>query len=103
MNWAIEVAQAKEFIDGYSDGLKHRIEERSANLSGGQKQRLSIARGIVGKPKILILDDSTSALDAKSEKKSTTSIRDSIKRKHSNNDCRKNIFCNQSRQNTCAG
>lgn len=79
MNWAIEVAQAKEFIDGYSDGLKHRIEERSANLSGGQKQRLSIARGIVGKPKILILDDSTSALDAKSEKKVQQALETQLK------------------------
>lgn len=68
MEWALDVAQAKEFVDKYEDGVKHRVEERSANFSGGQKQRLSIARGIIGKPKILILDDSTSALDAKSEK-----------------------------------
>ncbi|MDN7145496.1 ABC transporter ATP-binding protein [Liquorilactobacillus mali] len=68
MEWALDVAQAKEFVDKYDDGVKHRVEERSANFSGGQKQRLSIARGIIGKPKILILDDSTSALDAKSEK-----------------------------------
>lgn len=44
------------------------VEERGLNFSGGQKQRLSITRGIVGEPKVLILDDSTSALDAKSEK-----------------------------------
>src|SRR5699024_8603092 len=50
------------------DTFDHEVEERSSNYSGGQKQRLSIARGVVGKPKILILDDSTSALDAKSEK-----------------------------------
>ena len=65
---AIGIAQAAEFVNRYQEGLGHEIEERSANLSGGQKQRLSIARGVVGQPPILILDDSTSALDAKSEK-----------------------------------
>lgn len=69
MERAIEISQAKEFIDKYPDRFEHVVEERSANFSGGQQQRLSIARGIIGKPKILILDDSTSALDAESEKK----------------------------------
>ena len=69
MERAIEISQAKEFIDKYPDRFEHVVEERSANFSGGQQQRLSIARGIIGKPKVLILDDSTSALDAKSEKK----------------------------------
>ncbi|WEV54795.1 ABC transporter ATP-binding protein [Leuconostocaceae bacterium ESL0723] len=68
MQWATEISQAAEFIDGYEDGFDHYVDERSANLSGGQKQRLSIARGVIGHPKILILDDSTSALDARSEK-----------------------------------
>lgn len=65
---AAEIAQAAEFINRYDDNFEHEVEERSANFSGGQKQRLSIARGVVGNPKILILDDSTSALDARSEK-----------------------------------
>lgn len=65
---AAEVAQAAEFVNRYDDGFEHLVEERSANFSGGQKQRLSIARGVVGSPNILILDDSTSALDARSEK-----------------------------------
>lgn len=65
---ASEIAQAQEFIGQYSDEFDHEVEERSANFSGGQKQRLSIARGVIGQPPILILDDSTSALDAKSEK-----------------------------------
>ena len=65
---AAEIAQAAEFVNRYEDGFEHLVEERSANFSGGQKQRLSIARGVVGSPKILILDDSTSALDARSEK-----------------------------------
>lgn len=69
MERAIEISQAKEFIDKYPDRFEHVVEERSANFSGGQQQRLSIARGVIGKPKVLILDDSTSALDAESEKK----------------------------------
>lgn len=67
--WATDIAQASEFVEQYTDLYEHQVEERSANFSGGQKQRLSIARGVVGKPKVLILDDSTSALDARSEKK----------------------------------
>lgn len=68
MKHASNIAQAAEFVERYADQYEHPVEERSANFSGGQKQRLSIARGVIGKPKILILDDSTSALDAKSEK-----------------------------------
>lgn len=67
--WAAKISQAAEFVERYDDQYEHQVEERSANFSGGQKQRLSITRGIVGKPKVLILDDSTSALDAKSEKR----------------------------------
>lgn len=65
---ASKIAQAQEFVGQYPDQFEHEVEERSANFSGGQKQRLSIARGVIGQPPILILDDSTSALDAKSEK-----------------------------------
>lgn len=74
MERAIEISQAKEFIDKYPDRFEHVVEERSANFSGGQQQRLSIARGVIGKPKVLILDDSTSALDAESEKKVQASL-----------------------------
>ncbi|WP_305039134.1 ABC transporter ATP-binding protein [Enterococcus faecium] len=68
MEHASSIAQAKEFIEKLSDRYEAPVEERSSNFSGGQKQRLSITRGVIGDPKILILDDSTSALDACSEK-----------------------------------
>lgn len=68
MDRATGIAQAKEFIEKLADTYDAPVEERSANFSGGQKQRLSISRGVIGQPKILILDDSTSALDAHSEK-----------------------------------
>ena len=68
MEYASSIAQAKEFIDLLDERYEANVEERGNNFSGGQKQRLSISRGVIGKPNILILDDSTSALDARSEK-----------------------------------
>ncbi|MBO0438803.1 ABC transporter ATP-binding protein [Enterococcus sp. DIV0869a] len=68
MSRATEIAQAKEFIEKLSLQYEAPVAERSNNFSGGQKQRLSISRGVIGDPKILILDDSTSALDARSER-----------------------------------
>lgn len=65
---AAQIAQAKEFIDKLDNTYQSEVEERGNNFSGGQKQRMSIARGVIGQPKVLVLDDSTSALDAKSEK-----------------------------------
>ena len=65
---AARIAQASEFINRMEDTYNSQVEERGNNFSGGQKQRMSIARGVVSSPNILILDDSTSALDAKSEK-----------------------------------
>lgn len=65
---AARIAQASEFINRMEDTYNSQVEERGNNFSGGQKQRMSIARGVVSNSNILILDDSTSALDAKSEK-----------------------------------
>lgn len=66
---AASIAQADEFIQKMPDAYKNRIAEKGASLSGGQKQRLSIARAVLKKPEILILDDSTSALDLSTESK----------------------------------
>ncbi len=64
---ACKIAQADEFIQGFPDGYDTYIEQGGANVSGGQKQRLCIARALLKKPKILILDDSTSAVDTKTD------------------------------------
>ena len=65
---AIEIAQIPDVLKHYADGLDHVVEQGGANFSGGQKQRLCIARAILKNPKILILDDSTSAVDTKTDK-----------------------------------
>ena len=65
---AIRIAQIPDVINHYAEGLEHPVEQGGANFSGGQKQRLCIARAILKKPKILILDDSTSAVDTKTDR-----------------------------------
>ena len=62
-------AQADGFIESFTDGYETEIEQGGSNVSGGQKQRLCIARALLKKPKILILDDSTSAVDTATEAK----------------------------------
>ncbi len=64
---ACKLAQADGFINGFPDGYETKIEQGGTNVSGGQKQRLCIARALLKKPKILILDDSTSAVDTKTD------------------------------------
>ncbi len=73
---ALRTAQAEEFVLQKKDGLDERIEQEGRNLSGGQKQRLSIARALVKKPEILILDDSASALDYATDAALRKSIRE---------------------------
>ncbi len=65
---ACKLAQAHEFVMSFPDGYDTYIEQGGTNVSGGQKQRLCIARALLKKPKILILDDSTSAVDTKTDK-----------------------------------
>ena len=65
---AIKIAQIPDVLNHYKEGIEHPVEQGGANFSGGQKQRLCIARAILKKPKILVLDDSTSAVDTKTDK-----------------------------------
>jgi ATP-binding cassette subfamily B protein len=75
---ACRLACANEFIDQFPMGYDTYVEQGGANLSGGQKQRLCIARALLKKPKILILDDSTSAVDMKTDAKIRKALRDYI-------------------------
>ena len=76
---ALEVAQATSIVEQNEDGLDMKIEQGGRNVSGGQRQRLSIARAIIGRPEILILDDSGSALDYITEAKMRKELREYTK------------------------
>ena len=77
---ALKIAQAYEFVEKMPDFLGAEINENSKNLSGGQKQRLCIARALVGKPEILIFDDSSSALDFATDARLRKAIHDELNR-----------------------
>lgn len=77
---ALKIAQAFDFVSEYNDFLDHKVNRGGTNFSGGQKQRLTIARALVGNPKILILDDSSSALDFATDAK----LRQAISKNMSN-------------------
>ncbi|MFW5992422.1 MAG: ATP-binding cassette domain-containing protein, partial [Halanaerobiaceae bacterium] len=76
---AAKIAQAHQFIEELSEGYDTKIEQRGVNLSGGQKQRIAIARALITRPSILIFDDSTSAVDIKTEYQIMQSLKQSSK------------------------
>ena len=67
IDWAVDVSQLRDEVEAFPEGLETEIGVRGMSISGGQKQRLALARALAGRPKILILDDCTSALDARTE------------------------------------
>lgn len=79
---ALDKAQAREFVDKKENGIEEMVEQGGRNLSGGQRQRLTIARALIRKPEILILDDSSSALDYATDAK----LRQAIKEMSEEND-----------------
>lgn len=76
---AAKVAEAHEFIMGFPEGYNTQVEQRGVNLSGGQKQRIAIARTLLVKPKILILDDSTRFIDVETEAKIHNALEEVMK------------------------
>lgn len=73
---AAKTAQAAEYIEAYEDGYDHMLQAKGTNLSGGQRQRLLISRALAGSPEILVLDDSSSALDYKTDARLRKAIRE---------------------------
>ena len=78
LNRATKIAQAYDFISALADGYEHQLSSKATNLSGGQRQRLLIARAIADNPEILILDDSSSALDYKTDANLRRALREEL-------------------------
>ena len=76
---ALKQSQAWEFVSKYNDGLDYKVEQGGDNFSGGQKQRLTIARALLKSPKIIILDDSTSAVDVATDYKIQKAFKEELK------------------------
>ena len=76
---AAVMAQANDFIEAFDDGYEHMLSSKGTNVSGGQKQRLLISRALAGDPEILILDDSSSALDYKTDANLRAAITEGMK------------------------
>ena len=76
---AAAMAQASDFIEAFPDGYEHMLSSKGTNVSGGQKQRLLISRALAGDPDILILDDSSSALDYKTDANLRAAIAEGMK------------------------
>ena len=79
MEWACRIAGAAEFVERFPDGYDTYLDQGGVNLSGGQKQRLCIARAMLRHPAILILDDSTSAVDSATEAEIRRSFSENLK------------------------
>ena len=76
--WACDIAGAAEFVERFPEGYDTYLDQGGVNLSGGQKQRLCIARAVLKRPKILILDDSTSAVDTATEAGIRSGLKESL-------------------------
>ena len=76
---AAKIAQAHDFITGFTDGYEHMLSQKGTNVSGGQKQRILISRAVAASPEILILDDSSSALDYKTDANLRRAIAEEMK------------------------
>ena len=73
-----KIAQAHDFISAFPDGYEHQLSQKGTNISGGQKQRLLISRAIASHPEILVLDDSSSALDYKTDANLRAALRENM-------------------------